>query len=127
VLSRGLISDDALAGAPTGEIRGRMPRFQGENLARNRALVEALRRIAKEKGCTTAQLAIAWVASRGDDVIPLIGAKRADQLLNAIGALDVQLSPADLVRIEAAVPASAVAGERYGAALMTHLDSEHAS
>jgi aryl-alcohol dehydrogenase-like predicted oxidoreductase len=127
VLSRGLISDHALTGVPTGEIRGRMPRFQGENLARNRALVDALRSIAKQKGCSTAQLAIAWVASRGDDVIPLIGAKRVDQLLSALGALDVQLSPADLVRIEAAVPATAVAGERYGAALMTHLDSEHAS
>jgi aryl-alcohol dehydrogenase-like predicted oxidoreductase len=127
VLSRGLISDHALTGAPTGEIRGRMPRFQGENLARNRALVEALQGIAKQKGCTTAQLAIAWVASRGDDVIPLIGAKRPDQIASAIGALDVALSPADLARIEAAVPAAAVAGERYGAALMTHLDSEHAS
>jgi aryl-alcohol dehydrogenase-like predicted oxidoreductase len=127
VLSRGLISDHALTGAPTGEIRGRMPRFQGENLARNRALVEALRRIAKEKDCTTAQLAIAWVASCGDDVIPLVGAKRPEQILSAIGALNVQLSSADLARIEAAVPVTAVAGERYGAALMTHLDSEHAS
>jgi aryl-alcohol dehydrogenase-like predicted oxidoreductase len=127
VLSRGLISDHALTGAPTGEIRSRMPRFQTENLARNRALVQALQAIAAEKGCTTAQLAIAWVASRGDDVIPLIGAKRPDQVTGAVGALDLQLSPADLARIEAAVPAGAVAGERYGAALMTHLDSEHAS
>jgi aryl-alcohol dehydrogenase-like predicted oxidoreductase len=127
VLSRGLISDHALTGAPAGEIRSRMPRFQGENLARNRTLVEALRQIASQKGCTAAQLAMAWVASRGDDVIPLIGAKRPDQVSSAIGALDVRLSPADLARIEAAVPAAAVAGERYGAALMTHLDSEHAS
>ncbi len=127
VLSRGLISDHALTSAPAGEIRSRMPRFQGENLARNRALVEALRRIASQKGCTTAQLAIAWVASRGDDVIPLIGAKRPDQVSSAIEAFDVRLSTADLARIEAAVPAAAVAGERYGAALMTHLDSEHAS
>jgi aryl-alcohol dehydrogenase-like predicted oxidoreductase len=127
VLSRGLISDHALTGAPAGEIRSRMPRFQGENLARNRALVEALRQIASQKGCTAAQLAMAWVASRGDDVIPLIGAKRPDQVSSAIGALDVRLSPADLAQIEAAVPAAAVAGERYGAALMTHLDSEHAS
>jgi aryl-alcohol dehydrogenase-like predicted oxidoreductase len=126
-LSRGLISDHALTGAPAGEIRGRMPRFQGENLARNRSLVEALQVIAKAKGCTTAQLAIAWVASRGNDVIPLIGAKRPDQIMRAIEALDVTLSPADVARIEAAVPAAAVAGERYGAALMTHLDSEHAS
>jgi aryl-alcohol dehydrogenase-like predicted oxidoreductase len=127
VLSRGLISDHALSDAPTGEIRSRMPRFMGENLARNRALVEALQAFAKEKGCTTAQLAIAWVTSRGDDVIPLIGAKRPEQLVSAVAALAVTLSPADLARIEAAMPADAVAGERYGAALMTHLDSEHTS
>ena len=125
VLSRGLIADHALAGAPAGEIRSRMPRFMGENLARNRALVEALQAIANEKGCTTAQLAIAWVASQGADVLPLIGAKRPQQLASAVAALDVRLSPADLARIEAALPAEAVAGERYGAALMTHLDSEH--
>ena len=87
VLSRGLISDHALTSAPPGEIRSRMPRFQGENFARNRALVAALQAIAQDKGCTTAQLAIAWVASRGDDVIPLIGAKRRDQLTGAVGAL----------------------------------------
>jgi aryl-alcohol dehydrogenase-like predicted oxidoreductase len=124
VLSRGLISDHALITAPLGEIRSRMPRFQGENFARNRALVTALQAIAKEKGCTTAQLAVAWVASRGDDVIPLIGAKRRDQLTGAVAALDVKLSADDLARIQAAMPAQAVAGERYGAALMTHLDSE---
>jgi aryl-alcohol dehydrogenase-like predicted oxidoreductase len=127
VLSRGLITDHALSGAPAGEIRARMPRFMGDNLARNRAMVEALQAIAREKGCTTAQLAIAWVASRGNDVIPLIGAKRPEQLTGAAAALDVVFSPDDLSRIEAAMPAGAVAGERYGAALMTHLDSEHAS
>jgi aryl-alcohol dehydrogenase-like predicted oxidoreductase len=125
VLSRGLISDHALTEAPPGEIRGRMPRFQGENFARNRTLVEALQAIAREKGCTTAQLAIAWVASRGDDVVPLIGAKRRNQLRDAVVAMDVSLSAEDLARIEVAVPAQAVAGERYGATLMTHLDSEH--
>src|SRR5258708_14865927 len=104
VLSRGLIAEHALTGAPTGEIRGRMPRFQGENLARNRALVEALQAIAREKDCTIAQLAIAWVASRGEDVIPLIGAKRPDQIVSAIDALDLPFAPADFARIEAAVP-----------------------
>jgi aryl-alcohol dehydrogenase-like predicted oxidoreductase len=88
VLSRGLISDRTRAGVqPPGEIRGRMPRFQGENFTKNLALVEALKAIATEKGCSTAQLAIAWVAARGNDVIPLIGAKRRDQLGDAIGAL----------------------------------------
>jgi aryl-alcohol dehydrogenase-like predicted oxidoreductase len=127
VLSRGLIADHALTAAPAGEIRSRMPRFQGDNLARNRALVEALGAIARDKGCTTAELAIAWAASRGRDVIPLIGAKRPAQLASAIAAMDVKLSSADLARIEAALPAAAVAGTRYGAALMAHLDSEHAS
>jgi len=127
VLSRGLISDHTRAGVqPPGEIRGRMPRFMGDNFSRNLALVDALKAIARQKGCTTAQLAIAWVASRGDDVIPLIGAKRRDQLADAIGALDVKLGADDLARIEQAMPAEAVAGDRYGAALMTHLDSEHA-
>lgn len=125
VLSRGLIADHALTGAPTDEIRSRMPRFQGQNLTRNLALVSALKVLATEKRCTTAQLAIAWVLSRGADVIPLVGAKRCDQLTSAVGALDVTLSPTDLARIEAALPAGAVAGDRYGAALMAHLDSEH--
>ena len=125
VLSRGLIADHTHAGVTKpGEIRGRMPRFQGENFVKNLALVEALKTIAIEKGCSTAQLAIAWVASRGDDVIPLIGAKRRDQLRDAIGALDVRLSAADIARIESAMPADTAAGDRYGAALMTHLDSE---
>jgi aryl-alcohol dehydrogenase-like predicted oxidoreductase len=125
VLSRGLIADHALTGSTRGEIRARMPRFMGDNLARNRALVGALQAIAREKGCTTAELAIAWVASRGPDVIPLIGAKRPAQLASAAAALDVKLSSADLSRIEAAMPAEAVAGTRYGAPLMAHLDSEH--
>ena len=126
VLSRGLIADHTRAGVTKpGEIRGRMPRFQGENFVKNLALVEALKAIAAGKGCSTAQLAIAWVASRGGDVIPLIGARRRDQLRDAVGALDITLSPADIARIERAMPVDAVAGDRYGAALMTHLDSEH--
>jgi len=127
VLSRGLIADHALTDSPSGEIRLRMPRFTGDNLARNRALVTALQAIAKAKGCTTAELAIAWVAARGGDVVPLIGAKRPAQLASALRALDVKLSADDLARIEQAMPAQAVAGTRYGAPLMAHLDSEHAS
>ena len=73
--------------------------------------MEALQAIARQKNCTTAQLAIAWVASRGHEVIPLIGAKRRDQLRDALGALDVRLSPADIAHIESAMPAEAVAGE----------------
>jgi aryl-alcohol dehydrogenase-like predicted oxidoreductase len=127
VLSRGLIADHALTDSPSGEIRARMPRFMGDNLARNRALVTALQAIAADKGCTTAELAIAWVAARGNDVVPLIGAKRPAQLASALRALAVTLSADDLARIEEAVPAQAVAGTRYGAPLMAHLDSEHTS
>ncbi|HEY8267526.1 MAG TPA: aldo/keto reductase [Xanthobacteraceae bacterium] len=128
VLSRGLISDRPQGEAqPPGEIRGRMPRFAAENYAKNRALVESLRKIAKEKDCSVAQLAIAWVRSRGDDIVPLIGARRREQLQEALGALNVALSPQDLARIEQAVSSGSVAGERYAPQLMSHLDSEHGS
>jgi aryl-alcohol dehydrogenase-like predicted oxidoreductase len=127
VLSRGLISDRAPGeGLPPGEIRTRMPRFAGENYAKNLAVVEALRGIAREKGCTVAQLAFAWVRSRGEDIFPLIGARKRQQLKEALGALEVKLSGVELARITAAVPGNAVAGDRYSPALMSHLDSERA-
>jgi aryl-alcohol dehydrogenase-like predicted oxidoreductase len=122
VLSRGLISGSTSAGA--GDIRGRMPRFREENLARNRELVEQLRAIAEEKGASTSQLAIAWVLSRGEDILPLIGARRRDQLTEALGALELELAPDELERVERALPADAVAGDRYDEAQMAHLDSE---
>jgi aryl-alcohol dehydrogenase-like predicted oxidoreductase len=100
------------------------PRFQGENLDANLALVEALRAVAEAKGVTTAQAAIAWVAAQGDDIVPLIGARRRDRLTEALGALEVSLSTEDLAAIEAAVPKDAVAGTRYAEAMMAHLDSE---
>ena len=127
VLAGGLISDRAEAAKnAASEIRTRKPRFSAENFPKNAALVEALGNIAREKGATTQQLAFAWVKSRGDDVVPLIGARRRDQLTEALGALDLNLSPADLARIEQAVPASAVAGTRYLPAILAHMDSEHA-
>ncbi|MEU9073464.1 aldo/keto reductase [Kitasatospora sp. NPDC048538] len=126
VLSRGLLSghwnqDRPLAGT---DFRGHSPRFQGDNLTHNLALVEALRGVATAKGASVAQVAIAWVASRGEDVVPLVGARRRDRLTEALGALDVTLTAADLAAIEAAVPAGAAAGDRYAAAQMAHLDSE---
>src|SRR6516162_391676 len=120
VLSRGLISDGAPASQHAGEIRTRMPRFSAENFPRNMA-------IAREKNASTAQLAFAWMRSRGDDVVPLIGARRRDQLGEALGALDVRLTAADLARIAQAVPTEAVAGTRYLPAVLAHMDSEHAS
>ena len=126
VLARGLLSDNARASAAAdSEIRTRQPRFAKDNLPRNLALVAALQAIAKAKGCTTAQLALAWVRSRGPDVIPLIGARRRDQLKEGLGALDVTLSEGDVTRIERAVPPGAAAGERYVPGVLAHMDSEH--
>ncbi|WP_353942456.1 aldo/keto reductase [Streptomyces sp. HUAS MG91] len=126
VLSRGLISghytrDRQLA---PGDFRSFSPRFQGENLDHNLNLVDRLRKIADEKGVSVAQTAIAWVLSRGEDIVPLIGARSRTRLTEALGALDVTLDEADLAAIEEAVPAGAAAGDRYAAAQMAALDSE---
>ncbi|WP_035796191.1 aldo/keto reductase [Kitasatospora mediocidica] len=127
VLSRGLLSghwakDREMAGT---DFRGHSPRFQGDNLSHNLALVEALRTIAEAKGVSVAQVAIAWVASRGEDIVPLVGARRRERLAEALGSVDVELTAADLAAIETAVPAGAALGDRYAAAQMAHLDSEH--
>jgi aryl-alcohol dehydrogenase-like predicted oxidoreductase len=126
VLSRGLLSghwsrERAVAG---NDFRSRAPRFGGDNLELNLALAEALREVARAKGVTVAQLAIAWVLSRGEEIVPLVGARRRDQLGESLGALALELSADDLARIEAAVPVGSAAGERYAQALMVHLDSE---
>jgi aryl-alcohol dehydrogenase-like predicted oxidoreductase len=127
VLSGGLISNNAEgAKNAASEIRSRKPRFSGENFTKNIALVEELGKIAREKGATIAQLAFAWVKSRGDDIVPLIGARRRDQLKDALGTLDLKLSADDLARIDQAAPADAVAGTRYLPAALAHMDSEHA-
>jgi aryl-alcohol dehydrogenase-like predicted oxidoreductase len=128
VLSRGLISGHYRADAQPqgGDVRGRMPRFQGENLQHNLALVDELRAIADAKPATVAQVAFAWALSRGDDIVPLIGARRRDQLSEAVGALEVELTPEDVERIEQAIPPDAAAGDRYGAPQMADLDSERA-
>ena len=107
-------------------MRAHMPRFQGENLRHNLALVDQLRAIADAHGATVAQIAFAWVLSRGEDIVPLIGARRRDQLEEALGALELELSDEDLARVEQAVPPDAVAGDRYAPAQMAHLDSERA-
>jgi aryl-alcohol dehydrogenase-like predicted oxidoreductase len=126
VLSRGLLSGRrAPPAAP--DFRAHFPRFQGENLPRNLTLVEALRALAQEKGATPAQLAIAWVLSRGTDILPLLGARTREQLRETLAALDLTLTGNDLDRIARAVPADQVAGARYAPAQMAMLDSERAS
>jgi aryl-alcohol dehydrogenase-like predicted oxidoreductase len=125
VLSRGLLSGRVPAAGAKGDLRiSRMPRFQQGNVEKNLSVVERLRRIGAEKGATPAQLAIAWVRSRGEDIVPMIGARRRDQLQEALGSLDVRLDPDDLTRIEAAASPDLVAGTRYDPAQMAHLDSE---
>jgi aryl-alcohol dehydrogenase-like predicted oxidoreductase len=129
VLSRGLLSghwsaDRELAAT---DFRSHAPRFSAGNLDRNLGLVEALRALADTKGATVAQIAIAWALSRGDDVVPLVGARTRERLSEALGALELELAPEDLARIEDAVPAGAAAGERYDAQQMAMLDSERGS
>jgi len=127
VLSRGLISGHwRKEGAGATDFRTHSPRFQGENVDRNLALVDALRKIADAKGVTVAQIAIAWVAAQGDDIVPLVGARQRTRLQEALGSLGVVLNAGDLAAIERAVPKGAAAGERYAAAQMAHLDSEAA-
>jgi len=121
IMSRGLLS---ARGIGDGDPRARFPRFQGENLQRNLGLVAALEQVAAGRGVSTAQLAVAWVLSRGTDIIPLIGTKRRDRLADSLAALELTLSPDELAAIEAAVPSSEVAGDRYDAAQMAALDSE---
>lgn len=100
------------------------PRFKGANLDHNLALVEALRSLAEAKGVTVSQMAIAWVLTRGQDIVPLVGARRRESLGESLRALDLRLSADDLAQIEQAIPKGAVAGERYPAPLMAVLDSE---
>jgi aryl-alcohol dehydrogenase-like predicted oxidoreductase len=124
IMSRGLLSTDSARAIGPRDPRCRFPRFQGENLQRNLSLLAALEQIAARHDVTTAQLAIAWVLSRGRDIVPLIGTKRRDRLGEALGALELTLSPDELAAIESAVPSSEVAGDRYDAGQMAALDSE---
>jgi len=126
VLSRGLISGHwSRQRAGEADFRGQLsPRFQGDNLDANLALVERVRAIASDMGVSVAQVAIAWVMAQGEDIVPLVGARRRDRLQEALGATQVVLSKADLARLEAAVPQDAVAGSRYNEVQMAHLDSE---
>lgn len=125
VLSRGLISGHwKKEKVAPGDFRGHSPRFQGDNLDKNLALVDVLQAVAKTKGVTVAQIAIAWVAAQGADIVPLIGSRKRDQLKESLGALALQLTPNDLAAIEQAIPKGAASGGRYADMQMAHLDSE---
>jgi aryl-alcohol dehydrogenase-like predicted oxidoreductase len=125
VLSRGLISGHwQQNNLGQADFRGMSPRFQAGNVEKNLILVESLRKVAEAKHASVAQIAIAWVLAQGKDIVPLIGARRRDRLTESLGALDVTLTSDDLAAIEQAMPADAVAGERYNAGQMAILDSE---
>jgi aryl-alcohol dehydrogenase-like predicted oxidoreductase len=122
VLSRGLLSGSTPT-APN-DFRAYLPRFSGENLTQNQRLVEALKKIAAQKGATPSQIAIAWVLAKGKKIIPVIGARKRSQLSESLSAVQIHLSPEDLTHIEDAIPASAIAGTRYDEGQMKMLDSE---
>ena len=125
VLARGLISGhwnkDAVV---PGDFRVHGPRFSGDNVDHNLGLVEHIRAIADLKGVTVAQVAIAWVLARGDDMVPLVGARRRDRLAEALPALEVTLSPDEMAALDAALPPDSAKGSRYAAEQMVMLDSE---
>ena len=128
VLSRGLLSGhwSSNRAVTASDFRARSPRFQGANLEKNLRLVEAIRAVAQRKGITVAQAAIAWVLSRGEDILPLIGARTRERLDEALGAAEITLTGTDLDELARAVPAEAVAGARYPEHSLPDLDSERA-
>ena len=129
VLSRGLISGHWSRDRSTSDrdFRNRSPRFARDNLDQNLELVERLREIAAARDVSVAQVAIAWVLSRGEDIVPLVGSRTRERLDEALGAVDVTLEDDDLAAIESAVPADAAAGDRYDENQMAMLDSEKES
>jgi aryl-alcohol dehydrogenase-like predicted oxidoreductase len=122
VLSRGLLGGSRPAGPK--DFRAYLPRFSGDNLARNQKLVDTLKQLAAEKNATPAQLAIAWVLAQHESIVPVVGARKRTQLEDSLGAVNLNLSPDDLRRISEAIPASEVAGTRYDEHQMQMLDSE---
>jgi aryl-alcohol dehydrogenase-like predicted oxidoreductase len=125
VLSRGLISGHWSKERGTGQdFRSISPRFRGDNLDKNLRLVEKIRAIAESLHASVAQVAIAWVAAQGQDIVPLVGARRRERLEESLGALKLSLSREHLDELARAVPPDAVAGERYPAAQLAHMDSE---
>jgi aryl-alcohol dehydrogenase-like predicted oxidoreductase len=124
ILSRGLLAGKRTTAMGAGDYRKHLPRWSGENEQKNLAMVGRLAEIARAKGATTSQLAMAWVLAQGAGIIPLAGARTRAQLDDVLGAIDLKLDAGDLRRIEAAVPAAGVAGNRYADAQMASLDSE---
>lgn len=125
VLSRGLLGGSRPAAQK--DFRAHLPRFSGENLKNNQLRVQALAAFAAEKNATPAQLAIAWVLSRGSDIVPLVGARTRERLQESLHALELQLTAEDLRKVEAAIPTGSIVGTRYAEDQMAWLDSEKGS
>jgi aryl-alcohol dehydrogenase-like predicted oxidoreductase len=124
VLSRGLISGHWSKTSGKADHRSHSPRFSADNLDANLALVEKLRAIAQAVGASPAQVAIAWVAGQGSDIVPLVGARRRDRLSEALGALDVKLTAEHLAALAEAFPPGVASGPCYPQSQLAHLDSE---
>ncbi len=126
VFSRGLLTGSAPSSESVarGDIRGHFPRFQGENLAANQRMIAKLQAMAREQGVRVAQLALGWILSKGNEIIPLVGARTRMQLNEALETMKLSFSADEIAALESAVPAEAVAGERYAAEQMKTLDSE---
>lgn len=122
VLSRGLLSGSPTAGP--GDFRAHLPRFTGENLERNRKLVAKLAEMSAELEVPPALLAVGWVLNQSPNIVPVVGARKRTQLAESLGAVYGEFAPEALQAIAEWIPASEVAGERYGAQQMAHLDSE---
>lgn len=122
VLSRGLLSGSVPQAK--GDFRARLPRFSGDNLAKNQALAAALKQLAASRGVTAVQMAIAWVLAKGEDIVPVIGSRKVVQVEEALSALDLPLSAEEVAMLQAAVPAAEIAGSRYDPHQMAMLDSE---
>jgi aryl-alcohol dehydrogenase-like predicted oxidoreductase len=122
VLSRGLLAGSVPQ--TKGDYRRFLPRFTGANFNTNTTLAGALQALAAERSFTAAQLAIAWVLTRGEDIVPLLGCRKVAQIEEAVAALEITLTGEELGLLETAVPAEKVAGARYDKYSMAHLDSE---
>jgi aryl-alcohol dehydrogenase-like predicted oxidoreductase len=114
-IARGLLSEEIAdpATLAEGDTRKRQPRYSGDNLAHNKSLAQKVQEMAKKKGCTTAQLAIAWVLAQGPDLVTIPGTKHSERLAENLGALDVKLTPDEVKSLSNAIPAGAAKGSRY--------------
>ena len=117
-LGRGFFTGSIKSLADVDNRRAAHPRFQAENFAHNRALVARIEKLAADKGCTPAQITLAWVLAQGPDVVAIPGTRYAERLAQNLGALKVMLTPEEVARMSAAVPAGTAAGQRYPAAAM---------